>query len=334
VTDDQIGPPPGDPRFLPEFPVAGAPIIPPEITPPPTGTPPPGSLDSRGADGWPWYYAFIALVGGFLVSQIAVIVIGAIWIAINGGSFETLNDRSTFILIASGVNELIFIAAAVFVARMSGSVSFRDFGFVRAPFWKTIARMAAVLGGYFILLAIYNQLVHLAPDDAPDKLGASSGTTHMLAFAILVAILAPIAEEVFFRGMIFRALKNGIGMWPAAIASGIIFGALHIDSLSSDRLLQVIPLAVLGISFAVLYSWTGTLYSTIALHATNNAIAVAAYADKHHSDFGVALAGFIWVLMMFGCAFGHLLTDRGGSPPAPGDIPGSGGGPVEYALPR
>jgi membrane protease YdiL (CAAX protease family) len=334
VTDDQIGPPPGDQRFLPEFPVAGAPIIPPQITPPPTGTPPPGSLGARGADGWPWYFAFIALVGGFVVSQIFIIVLGAIWIAISGGKFETLNDDSTFILIASGFNEVIFIAAAVIVARMSGAVSFRDFGLVRAPFWKTLLRMAAVLGGYFVLLAIYNQLVHLAPDDAPDKLGAASGTTHMLAFAILVAILAPIAEEIFFRGMIFRALKNGIGMWAAAIVSGIIFGSLHIDSFSNERLLQVVPLVVLGVAFAVLYAWTGTLYSTIALHATNNAIAVAAYADKHHSDFGIALAGAIWVLMMLGCGFGYLFTDRGGEPPASGDIPGSGSGPVDYAFPR
>jgi membrane protease YdiL (CAAX protease family) len=155
----------------------------------------------------------------------------------------------------------------------------------------------------------------------------------MFFFAILVAVLAPIAEEIFFRGMIFRAFKNGMGLWPAAIVSGLLFGALHIDALSSERLLQVVPLAVLGVSFALLYSWTGTLYSTIALHATNNAIAVAAYADKHHSDFGLALSGVLWLLMMLGCGFGYLITDRRSDVP-PGGISGTGAGPVEYALPR
>jgi hypothetical protein len=40
------------------------------------------------------------------------------------------------------------------------------------------------------------------------------------------------------------------------------------------------------------------------------------------------------VLMMLGCGFGYLFTDRGGEPPASGDVQGSGSGPVEYAFPR
>jgi membrane protease YdiL (CAAX protease family) len=84
----------------------------------------------------------------------------------------------------------------------------------------------------------------------------------MFFFALLVAVLAPIAEEIFFRGMIFRSLWNGMGLWPAAIVSGVLFGALHIDATTSERLLQVVPLVVLGVSFALLYSWTGTLFAT------------------------------------------------------------------------
>jgi membrane protease YdiL (CAAX protease family) len=216
---------------------------------------------------------------------------------------------------------------------MSGSFAWRDFGLVRAPFWRTVALMGAVMITYFLILGAYNELVNLAPDDAPDKLGAGAGDMRMFFFAVLVAVLAPIAEEIFFRGLIFRALWNGWGLWPAAIVSGLLFGALHIDATTSERLLQVVPLAVLGISFALLYSWTGTLYSTIALHATNNAIAVAAFANEHHSDFGLVLAGVLWVLMMLGCGFGYLVTDRRTDVP-PSGFPGGGDGPVEYALPR
>lgn len=334
MTDDLSGPPPDDPRFLPELPVPGPHGMPPAVTPPPPGTPPPGSLEATGADSWRWYYALIAFFGGLLVSQIAVLIIGGVWALSSGKSFEVLNENSTFIVVASAVNELLFIATAVFVARMSGSVSFKDFGLVRKPFWPTLVRMAGVLASYFIMLAVYNQLVHLAPDDAPDKLGAATSTLHMFVFALLVAVLAPIAEEVFFRGMIFRSLKNGMGIWPAAIVSGLLFGALHIDATTSERLLQVVPLAVLGISFALLYAWTGTLYSTIALHATNNAIAVAAFADKHNSTFGLVLAGVLWVLMMLFCGYGHYFTDRGGRSSSPPGFSGTDGGSVEYALPR
>lgn len=333
MTDDQNGAPPPDPRYLPELPVPGPPPMPLPVTPAPPGTPPPGSLERPGPDGWRWYYALLAFFGGLVVSQIFVLIVGGIWAASDQSTLEKLQDDSTFIVVASAINELLFIATAWVVARFSGSVAWRDFGLVRAKFWPTLWKMLAVLGGYFLLLAIYNAAVNLAPDDAPDKLGAAGGAVNMLMFGLLVAVLAPIAEEIFFRGMIFRALRNGVGLWTAAIISGLLFGALHIDSTSTDRLLQVVPLAILGVSFALLYNWTGTLYSTIALHATNNAIAVAAYASKHDSDFGLVLAGVLWLAMMAFCAFGYRLTDRDRGPDIDGIAP-PGGGPVEYALPR
>lgn len=315
------------------MPVPGPPQVPPPVSPQPPGTPPPGSIKPGGADNWPWWFALVAFLGGFVVSQIGVLIVGAIWIAIAGGNFDALSDDSSFTVVASAVSELLFIATAWWIARTSGAVSVRDFGFVRAPFWPTFWRAVGVMAGYFALLGIYSQLVHLTPDDAPEKLGAQAGTLGMLFFAIMVAVIAPIAEEVFFRGMIYRALKNGVGIWAAAIISGLLFGAMHIDSLDSDRLLQVVPLAILGISFALLYQWTGTLYSTIALHATNNSIAVAAYAEKHNSDFGLVLAAVIWAAMMAFCVFGYRLTDPDKRRP-PSGVSGPGDGSVEYALPR
>jgi membrane protease YdiL (CAAX protease family) len=308
VTDGQNGASPPDPRPLPERPVPGPPVLP--VTPPPAGTPPPGSLRPSGAEHWRWYYALIAFFGGLIVSQVAVLIIGGIWATTKGIAFDQLEKDSMFIVVASAVNELLFIATAYFVARLAGRVTWRDFGLVARRFWPTVGRIATVLVGYLALLAAYNALVKLAPDDAPDKLGASGGTLNMLLFGLLVAVLAPIAEEIFFRGMLFRALRNGAGLWPAAIISGLLFGSLHIDATTTERLLQVVPLVVLGIAFAMLYNWTGTLYSTIALHATNNAIAVAAYAGKQHSDFGLVLAGVLWLAMMLLCTLGPRLTDR------------------------
>lgn len=296
---------------LPEKPVAGPPVVPPPIEP---------TDRSEPADGWRWFHAALAFVGGFVASQMLVLALGIIWTVAAGTKLEALDDDSTFVVIASALNEIVFIASAYVVARMAGPARLRDFGLRKAPFWPTVGRMAVVLIAYYALLAAWSSLVDLAPDSAPEKLGASESTLHMLFFALLVGVLAPIAEEFFFRGMIYRALINGLGVFGAAIVSGLLFGVMHIDSATSERLLQVVPLAVLGIAFALLYSWSGTLYAPIALHATNNAIAVAAYADKHNSDFGLVLSGVIWLLMMVGCALAPRLTDR------------DRGGRVEYAL--
>ena len=159
--------------------MAGPPVVPPPMTPPPVGTPPPGTLKKPGAENWPWWYALVAFVGGFIASQMGVLVIGAIWVAASGSKFDALQDDATFVVVASGVSELLFVLAAVYVARMSGGVSFVDFGFVRAPFLRTVVRVLAVLVGYFVLLAVYNELVHLTPDNAPELLaeGADADAT-------------------------------------------------------------------------------------------------------------------------------------------------------------
>jgi membrane protease YdiL (CAAX protease family) len=78
------------------------------------------------------------------------------------------------------------------------------------------------------------------------------------------------AEEFFFRGFYFTALRNWKGLWPAAILTGITFGAIHVGSSPVGYL---VPLAVLGFLLCLLYVRTGSLYPCIALHCTNNSIA-------------------------------------------------------------
>jgi membrane protease YdiL (CAAX protease family) len=132
----------------------------------------------------------------------------------------------------------------------------------------------------------------------------------MIAFAIVAALLAPVVEEIFFRGIIFRPLANGIGVWGAAIASGIFFGMLHWDFQTTERLMQVIPLTMLGVLLAILYAWSGTIFAPIAVHATNNGLAVAVYAGTHDSVPGVIAAVICWLALMVFCFYGPRLTDR------------------------
>jgi hypothetical protein len=93
-----------------------------------------------------------------------------------------------------------------------------------------------------------------------------------LAFAgagFLVCVVAPVAEELFFRGFVFGGLRRH-GFWPAAIVSGAVFGLAHV---LGSPLGFIVPLAFLGMVLAFLYERTGSLYPPMALHALNNSIA-------------------------------------------------------------
>jgi hypothetical protein len=106
----------------------------------------------------------------------------------------------------------------------------------------------------------------------------------MVLGAILVVGVAPVAEEFFFRGFFYRALRSRFSMIIAALIDGLVFGAIHYTDPKTLSLLPI--LMVLGFVFCVLYEYTGTLFATIALHAINNGIA---YASTVHGSAALSI---------------------------------------------
>jgi membrane protease YdiL (CAAX protease family) len=105
-----------------------------------------------------------------------------------------------------------------------------------------------------------------------------------------------VAEEFFFRGFFYRALRSRYSILVAALIDGLLFGIIHWDFSSADGLLIVPPLAALGLMFCLVYERTGSLYPVIALHALNNAIAFGVTVE----DAGVSLV--LGPLMLLACA--------------------------------
>jgi len=102
------------------------------------------------------------------------------------------------------------------------------------------------------------QLDFLVPQDF-----SVSGAVLMI---ILGGVLVPVAEEVFFRGVLYRFMRQYSGRWLAIIASSLIFGALHGD------IAVACATFVMGIVLAWFYETSGSLWPSIMIHATNNTI--------------------------------------------------------------
>ncbi len=90
--------------------------------------------------------------------------------------------------------------------------------------------------------------------------------TPLLFFATIVA---PISEEVLFRGLLFRVLRDKGGFFMAAIISSLFFTLLH-DSIASWG-----PLMVLGMLLAWVYHRSGSLLASIALHFAFNSAMIS-----------------------------------------------------------
>jgi uncharacterized protein len=88
----------------------------------------------------------------------------------------------------------------------------------------------------------------------------------ILAFALVV--VAPVAEEIFFRGVAYNAWLREYGPRQALFGSAILFGFIH------GSVFLFVPIVGLGIMLALLYRATGSLPAAIALHAGFNGITV------------------------------------------------------------
>jgi CAAX protease family protein len=131
----------------------------------------------------------------------------------------------------------------------------------------------AAYGLYFVFAITYHALVSPHQKDLPKALGFNHGTAAAIVIGILVVAAAPISEEIFFRGFVFRGLRRGLSFVVAGVISALIFGAFHYTGPSS---LTVLPqLAVLGLALAWIYERTGSIYPGMTVHAINNAFVFA-----------------------------------------------------------
>lgn len=94
------------------------------------------------------------------------------------------------------------------------------------------------------------------------------GLSHTLLGAFTISLLAPLLEEVMFRGAIEGyMLRNLRSPWLAIVVSALIFGVFHMNPV------QIVYATLLGIVFGWMYYRTGSLMSVIVGHVLNNTIA-------------------------------------------------------------
>jgi uncharacterized protein len=133
----------------------------------------------------------------------------------------------------------------------------------------TVLAYLVYIGCALVLAAL------LQPDqeDITRELGYGESTLGSIAAGILIVAVAPLSEEVFFRGLLFRGIRGALPFAAAAAISAGIWGLFHYTG--SDSWPVVLQLAVFGVILAWLYERTGSLWPPIVLHLFNNALAFA-----------------------------------------------------------
>jgi membrane protease YdiL (CAAX protease family) len=261
-----------------------------------THLPPPDPPElPEGADPrprWPAWYAPLGFVSAFAVTVILFMIAGAFAAAFGT---DISSDSSALTVIGTVIQNIVLIGTAVFLASRTSRPRPWHFGLRKSRFWPTVGWSALGLVSFYVFAATYSAILNPSGEQTvAEDLGADKGTFALIVAGVLVIVIAPIAEEFFFRGFFYRALRTRFRIPTAALIGGLVFGAIHFTG--SDTLSILPILGVLGVVFCLVYERTGTLFAPIALHAVNNTVAFSVATDG-----SVAISLILGPLMVAGC---------------------------------
>lgn len=216
--------------------------------------------------------------GGWLLAQSCALVAVLVLAAVFGYSSDQMADGDvslTFTALQFPPLWLGFVGVPVWAAATKGAGWVRDFRARIRALDLVIGPPAGVAAQLLLVPLVSLPILWLSGTDVEElsrpaqELGDRATTPGGVVLLFLMVVVgAPIAEELFFRGLVLRAFENRFGTRWAVAGSSVVFGATHFQAL------QFAALVVAGAVFALLVVATGRLGPAILAHMAFNAVTV------------------------------------------------------------
>jgi membrane protease YdiL (CAAX protease family) len=254
-------------------------VLPPRPDLPGTALPP-LPTDAIPPASWRWWEVILLYLGGQLLAGLLLAF------PLANRDIQAANGGSTGLGIAAAMASEILVTL-MFVLWLRS----------RHPHWIASvrfpprSRLAREIGiGVLLGLALYPAISVLGviltaifqsavgrDIQAPEQLSNHLGTWGAILAVTYALVVAPFAEEFFFRGLLFRSLRDRYGFWPGAIVSSFAFGLVHyVPAPWQDAILLQTIMVFTGFALATIYERRGNLVADWAAHATFNAIGLIA----------------------------------------------------------
>ena len=220
-----------------------------------------------------WGYVDLLLVFGllFAFTVVALVAIGLLAIPFPKLRDDPMSIALPFQIVFYGLVYLSF--RAVFGIRYHEPV-FRSLGWKRPQ----INLLLAALGGLILALILSSLGALLKTPKIPTPFDQLTKTGFSFTFfAIVAVLLAPLFEELFFRGFIQPLLSRTLGTIGGVLLTAVLFGALH--GFEYSWVWQyALFITLAGVVFGILRARTNSIIPSMVMHGCFNAVSVVALA--------------------------------------------------------
>jgi len=185
------------------------------------------------------------------------------------------NRELFFVFWASFAQTVLMVGASWYLAVVKHGHSVQDLGFVPRGMFPALPqgiKWGILLFLLVMILGILEAIIYPVEPELQDfaKILLMVDTNGELFLAVIMGVvLAPIGEEVYFRGFLYPALRHRWGVTKGILGTALFFSAMHFD------LYRLIPIAVGGIGLTYLYEKTGNIWTNIVAHGIWNAIMIS-----------------------------------------------------------
>ncbi len=233
---------------------------------------------ARGRNGglnvkWNALDAVISLV--FLTVMLVAIYFGSLKL------FEAFGDRQFFnssnidnvsFSVLYGIQIVLMLGVVWFFAIHRRKARFRDLGLryysIGKTIWYSFLSLLLIFLVSFLYVFLMNSLFGIEAPSSKIEILVRNRSISSNILLIVVALIAPFSEEIFFRGFLYSAFKKSWGINAALFLSSFLFAVVHLE------LYSFVPLMIIGWLLAYLFEKTKSLLPAIFLHGVYNLILI------------------------------------------------------------
>ena len=217
----------------------------------------------------------LSVVDGFLMILLVFVLMNGL---VGAGLFpveqlaESLPGGATVVnqMLVQQILQTIFMVGMVLLFLHLRGVTLHQIGWrpFKQPGWLILSALLGVIT-FFVMLYISAWMIKLfpqwaQPQTATELIMQAEGIWESAAVIVMVSVLAPVSEELLFRGYIYHSMRQQYSMWFSVIMTSLMFGCMHYD------LFRLLPLTLVGVCLNLIAIRSDSLWGSMVMHGVWN----------------------------------------------------------------